>query len=134
MSCVYVVVFYYTATAPTEIYTYGHPLSLPYALPICPGMVEHIFALAVALGIGRHHRRRPSVRPVDRDRLRLPARPRRGAGRFFQRGGLGRAHVWTPVPNAHIVCRLLLDKKHLTLEKTRNPHTPYLVISTPLYT
>src|SRR3546814_10948188 len=26
---------------------------------------------------------------------------------------IGRAHVWTPVTNAHIVCRLLLDKnKH----------------------
>src|SRR3546814_7279408 len=24
---------------------------------------------------------------------------------------IGRAHVWTPVPNAHLVCRLLLEKK-----------------------
>src|SRR3546814_1723638 len=24
---------------------------------------------------------------------------------------IGRAHVCTPVPNAHLVCRLLLDKK-----------------------
>src|SRR3546814_4519401 len=24
---------------------------------------------------------------------------------------IGRAHVWTPVTNAHLVCRLLLDKK-----------------------
>src|SRR3546814_6711725 len=23
----------------------------------------------------------------------------------------GRAHVWTPVPNAHLVCRLLLEQK-----------------------
>src|SRR3546814_1935097 len=23
---------------------------------------------------------------------------------------IGRAHVWTPVTNAHLVCRLLLDK------------------------
>src|SRR3546814_2011167 len=26
-------------------------------------------------------------------------------------GKIGRAHVWTPVTNAHLVCRLLLDKK-----------------------
>src|SRR3546814_5239444 len=25
---------------------------------------------------------------------------------------IGRAHVWTPVTNAQLVCRLLLDKKH----------------------
>src|SRR3546814_1117559 len=27
---------------------------------------------------------------------------------------IGRAHVWTPVTNAHLVCRLLLDKKKIT--------------------
>src|SRR3546814_3826968 len=26
---------------------------------------------------------------------------------------IGRAHVCTPVPNAHLVCRLLLEKKNL---------------------
>src|SRR3546814_6564707 len=26
-------------------------------------------------------------------------------------GQIGRAHVWTPVTNAHLVCRLLLEKK-----------------------
>src|SRR3546814_9871443 len=31
---------------------------------------------------------------------------------------IGRAHVGTPVTNAHIVCRLLLDKKHKTNEHT----------------
>src|SRR3546814_8486509 len=25
---------------------------------------------------------------------------------------IGRAHVWTPVTNAHLVCRLLLEKKN----------------------
>src|SRR3546814_3305513 len=28
---------------------------------------------------------------------------------YFQ---IGRAHVWTPVTNAHLVCRLLLEKKN----------------------
>src|SRR3546814_1325220 len=27
---------------------------------------------------------------------------------------IGRAHVWTPVTNAHLVCRLLLEKKKQT--------------------
>src|SRR3546814_3401846 len=27
---------------------------------------------------------------------------------------IGRAHVWTPVTNAHLVCRLLLEKKTST--------------------
>src|SRR3546814_3007368 len=31
---------------------------------------------------------------------------------------IGRAHVWTPVTNAHLVCRLLLAKKH-TQNKSR---------------
>src|SRR3546814_7493924 len=31
---------------------------------------------------------------------------------------IGRAHVWTPVTNAHLVCRLLLTKKN-----KRSTHT-----------
>src|SRR3546814_7435162 len=29
-----------------------------------------------------------------------------------RRDQIGRAHVWTPVTNAHLVCRLLLEKKN----------------------
>src|SRR3546814_3601663 len=36
---------------------------------------------------------------------------RRGA-RMTGEGQIGRAHVWTPVTNAHLVCRVLLDKKN----------------------
>src|SRR3546814_49738 len=32
----------------------------------------------------------------------------------FSEAEIGRAHVCTPVTNAHLVCRLLLDKKHKT--------------------
>src|SRR3546814_10353287 len=39
---------------------------------------------------------------------------------------IGRAHVWTPVTNAHLVCRLLLEKK-----KTDNNST-YLNLSTTI--
>src|SRR3546814_10753224 len=31
--------------------------------------------------------------------------------RVLNVGEIGRAHVWTPVTNAHLVCRLLLEKK-----------------------
>src|SRR3546814_6637604 len=29
----------------------------------------------------------------------------------YRRAEIGRAHVWTPVTNAHLVCSLLLEKK-----------------------
>src|SRR3546814_5545597 len=32
---------------------------------------------------------------------------------------IGRAHVWTPVTNAHLVCRLLLEKKKNTHTNTQ---------------
>src|SRR3546814_3782447 len=34
-------------------------------------------------------------------------------GRLSARGQIGRAHVCTPVTNAHLVCRLLLEKNKL---------------------
>src|SRR3546814_2561266 len=36
---------------------------------------------------------------------------------------IGRAHVWTPVPNAHIVCRLLLEKKKITTQRHKQSTT-----------
>src|SRR3546814_10549759 len=33
---------------------------------------------------------------------------------------IGRAHVCTPVTNAHLVCRLLLEKKNIMKIDTRN--------------
>src|SRR3546814_7456881 len=33
-------------------------------------------------------------------------------------GALGRAHVWTPVNNAHLVCRRQLDKNHSSTTHT----------------
>src|SRR3546814_2364274 len=53
---------------------------------------------------------------LSQDKGNAPAFERRG--RIGRRGRrqrkifqIGRAHVWTPVTNAHIVCRLLLAKK-----------------------
>src|SRR3546814_1134075 len=31
--------------------------------------------------------------------------------RIEREAEIGRAHVWTPVTNAHLVCRLMLEKK-----------------------
>src|SRR3546814_10787162 len=36
---------------------------------------------------------------------------------------LGRAHVCTPVTNAHLVCRLLLAKKKITINHNNRPTT-----------
>src|SRR3546814_2664129 len=39
-------------------------------------------------------------------------------------GEIGRAHVCTPVTNAHLVCRLLLEKKNGKTSHNRTEHTP----------
>ncbi len=55
------------------------------ALPrIGPGVVEHIFALAVPLGIARHHRQRRVV-GTDDQRQRLPAGAGADRSRFLER-------------------------------------------------
>src|SRR3546814_9247970 len=36
---------------------------------------------------------------------------------------IGSAHVRTPVTNAHLVCRLLLQKKNANLHTKQQPHT-----------
>src|SRR3546814_4149336 len=55
-------------------------------------------------------------------------RSRRPAGK----GEIGRAHVWTPVTNAHLVCRLLLEKKKTSEAKTLQ-HTPKDDCNQPLH-
>src|SRR3546814_7447834 len=65
---------------------------------------------------------------ADRDVLEIGVGRRQAAG---LRAGqeIGRAHVRTPVTNAHLVCRLLLDKKktntkkHPAIPAHHNPHT-----------
>src|SRR3546814_9849867 len=52
---------------------------------------------------------RPTPAPATPPRPNArPARPRRCCRQ------IGRAHVRTPVTNAHLVCRLLLEKKKTT--------------------
>src|SRR3546814_8864466 len=58
-----------------------------------------------------------AVRPVRRNRRQAWPRRRRSENRTSRAGQclckleIGRAHVCTPVTNAHLVCRLLLYKK-----------------------
>ena len=62
----------------------------PRALPrIGPGVVEDIFALAVALGIGRGDRAGASIGAIDDHRQRLPPRAAPDAARLL-RGSTGR--------------------------------------------
>src|SRR3546814_1168937 len=42
----------------------------------------------------------------------LPAAPRFTSSQIEAAKEIGRAHVRTPVTNAHLVCRLLLEKKN----------------------
>src|SRR3546814_10905349 len=71
-----------------------------------------------ASGRRRRAARGPSPAPAGRrHRLHRRARPVRDCGppAHRPRCQIGRAHVGTPVTNAHLVCRLLLVKKKETL-------------------
>ena len=62
-------------------------IAAPGAVPgIGPGMIKHIFALAVRLEIGRERRGNPAVGPGNGDRHRVPARTCADRTRFFERG------------------------------------------------
>src|SRR3546814_7618381 len=55
-------------------------------------------------------------------RMPLPCASEYGMRFFhFTRLEIGRAHVCTPVTNAHLVCRLLLEKKNNT-QKSKSNH------------
>src|SRR3546814_2481486 len=127
-------IFFFNDTATTEIYTYLHTLSLHDALPI--SVHQHLAARLVD-----HHR--GASGGVEVDEL-VAAFPRRFAHQFISdalfaqqktdlaRKGterelielphgsgiaaaeIGRAHVGTPVTNAHLVCRLLIETKTTT--------------------
>src|SRR3546814_1170007 len=45
--------------------------------------------------------------------------------RFLEAQEIGRAHVCTPVTNAHLVCRLLLEKKNNQHEKSQILNTKH---------
>src|SRR3546814_2662677 len=57
-------------------------------------------------------------RAAERGELDLFLRADMAADRRARLAEIGRAHVGTPVTNAHFVCRLLLEKKHYNTNYT----------------
>src|SRR3546814_3560358 len=87
-----------------------------------PGMVMMIDPLRACIATARAADQAPARvvylspqgRPLTQARVReLAAEPRMIllCGRYEGVDEIGRAHVCTPVTNAHLVCRLLLEKK-----------------------
>src|SRR3546814_3659644 len=71
------------------------------------GVLKNIIAIAVGMGDG--------LGAADNTRAGLMTRGLAAITRLgVAMGGrhIGRAHVRTPVTNAHLVCRLLIEKKH----------------------
>src|SRR3546814_8046568 len=67
----------------------------------------------------------PPQRPFGwMDRPLMKIAPRTGGLHVLPAVQIGRAHVRTPVTNAHLVCRLLLEtKKHHTKRHTYNQYS-----------
>src|SRR3546814_4573944 len=102
------------ATATTEIYTYGHTLSRHDALPILPSCKFLVPTSALQYRATRCR----SCRSWSSCRGGAPSSRSADASSSCGPRQIGRAHVLTPVTNAHFVCRLLLEKittlsKHL---------------------
>src|SRR3546814_3740654 len=100
-------------TATTEIYTYCHTLSLHDALPILPNVRPNAKkrpsnahpsgrSRATSGGVIAH----PNAAPIGHRGTATTIRATMTAAE------IGRAHVSTPVTNAHLVCRLLLETKY----------------------
>ena len=87
--------FVFNDTATTEIYT----LSLHDALPIWPGLRSH--GLPSIFHTWKH---------ISKQKVNH-------LGQASYQGQIGRAHVWTPVTRPDLVCRLLLEKKKITVIK-----------------
>src|SRR3546814_2330892 len=124
--------FFFNDTATTALYTYCHTLSLHDALPIwldrhCrgvakPGRIGPMRASSGvhlpdhrAIGFGGHSALGDVAVGPDAD-IEHPS-VRAGGGE------IGRAHVLTPVTNAHLVCRLLLEKKTTRMNTTYHTDT-----------
>src|SRR3546814_9601717 len=89
-------------TATTGIYTYCHTLSLHDALPSSRCSRHSGRRRWQTHCLAPHPHAGSSV--MRSDISHLPVKN--------QREQIGRAHVCTPVTNAHLVCRLLFEKKN----------------------
>src|SRR3546814_6969746 len=109
--------FFFNETATTEIYTYGHTLSLHDALPISTSFSPARRSRSSAVRPARILPSRTAMVAGTAPPARTAASPRRAVSRLRGAGmpwEIGRAPVCTPVTNAHLVCRLLLEKHKQT--------------------
>src|SRR3546814_3851062 len=106
--------FCFKDTATTEIYTDVHTRALHDARPSCrSAQIEANRAKFIAEWSAEHGGASPSIQvltQIDR-RAWAMSRPNKPDNLDEQSWEIGRAHVCTPVTNAHLVCRLLLEKK-----------------------
>src|SRR3546814_13376515 len=105
MQCLF---FFFNDTATTEIYTYGHTLSIHDALPISACIVTGLAEKVPPCG--------KAGLPDDGSNTAMTSRrpPTAPTGKpppmTFPSVEIGTAHVCTPVTNAQLVCRLLLEQ------------------------
>src|SRR3546814_19186916 len=101
---------FFNDTSTTEIYTYGHTLSLHDALPISPGeRVEYSCLGFITLG---EVVRRLTGMSVAEYAKREVFEPLGMTDTMFTPPARSEEHTSEPpVTNAHLVCRLLLEKK-----------------------
>ena len=92
----FVIFFFFNDTATTEIYT----LSLHDALPISH---FRLICVVATLSVGWFMSSHSHMIIIFKSAV-------------FK---IGRAHVWTPVTSAHLVCRLLLEKKKKKKQSTK---------------
>src|SRR3546814_9749560 len=120
--------FFFNDTATTEIYTYLHTLSLPTLFRPQHDLLWNTRRRRTGPCMARRGAAsEQGKRPRRPDRLRRKGcqpwphglakardhrhQRRRAAGTAGRAKEIGRAHVGPPVTNAHLVCRLLLEKK-----------------------
>src|SRR3546814_7468155 len=72
------------------------------------------------LRTGNRSRHRPGAGAEQAPMNTWPERHRRAGAAASARSEIGRANVRTPVTNAHLVCRLLLETQNNNLYNTHN--------------
>src|SRR3546814_8540620 len=80
------------------------------ALAMMPAMADFSFRFGDGV-VNTGDRPGTIVRKAGRKPDRIVQLENRHGAAVGERWELGRAHVWTPVTNAHLVCNLLLAKK-----------------------
>src|SRR3546814_7412143 len=92
------------------------------------GLNRHIQDVARRVALGGYFAVAPDFlsemggTPADEDKAREMSGRLELQGSVADAVEIGRAHVWTPFTNAHLVCRLLLEKKNYHNSTTKHKH------------